>query len=140
MIRNLVIVAFAVILSVGLFPSPARADSGTQGVQFKVNQPVEIPGRVLDPGTYNIRLLRFGGQVAGIWNADGTKFYGAVETTPMFRMRGLGKVRVDLAKSGYDAPERVKDWFYPGSEYGYRLVYPSTKEMHLAQASTPKRG
>ncbi len=138
--RKMAVIAFAMVLSAGVFASPARADSSNQEVQFKVNQPVEIPGRVLDPGTYDIRLLGFGSHVAGVWSPGGSKFYGLVVTEPTLRMRRLGKARVDLiGKSGYAAPERIKDWFYPGDEYGNRLVYPS-KAMHLAQASTPKRG
>ena len=137
---KIAIISLAVVLSVGLFVSPARADSSNQEVQFKVNKPVEIPGRVLDPGTYDIRLLNFGSHIAGVWSPGGRKFYGLVETEPSLRMRRIGKVKVDLAKSGYAAPERIKDWFYPGDEYGNRLVYPSPKAMHLAQASTPNRG
>jgi hypothetical protein len=138
--RKIAIISLAVVLSAGLFVSPARADSSNQEVQVKVNKPVEIPGRVLDPGTYDIRLLSFGSHVVGVWSPGGRKFYGLVETEPTLRMRRLGKVRVDLAKSDYAAPEWIKDWFYPGDEYGNRLVYPSPKAMHLAQASTPKRG
>ncbi len=138
--REIAIISLAVVLSAGLFVSPARADSSNEEVHFKVNQPVEIPGRVLDPGTYDVRLLGFGSHVAGVWSPDGSRFYGLVETEPTLRMRRLGRVKVDLSKSGYAAPDRIKDWFYPGDEYGNRLVYPSPKAMHLAQASTPNRG
>jgi cell division septation protein DedD len=34
-----------------------------------------------------------------------------------------------------DAPEAIKEWFYPGDEYGEEFVYPKSRATELAKAT-----
>lgn len=132
MYRNFVIIVFSILLAGAVLAPNAFANTGNKQVLFTVRQPVEIPGTVLGPGQYDLQLLSFGGHVAGVWSANRQKFYGFIPTTPVSRMHGINKVRVELGRP-HDGIARVKEWFYPGDNYGYRLVYPSAQQKHLAR-------
>src|SRR5579864_1548065 len=116
MYRNLTIVAFSILLVGTVLAPNALASVGNKEVLFTLHQPVEIPGRVLNPGRYDLRLLQFGGNVAGVWSANGEKFYGMIPTTPVSRVGGITHPRMDIGH--YDGMARIKDWFYPGDDYG----------------------
>lgn len=48
-------------------------------------------------------------------------------------MHGINDVRLELGRP-HDGISRLKEWFYPGDNYGYRLVYPSAQQKkRLAQ-------
>lgn len=127
---------FAVALvGIVLVPS-ARADQDNKEVRFKVNGPVEVPGRVLNPGRYDLRLMGNGSTVAGLWNAKGNKFYGYFDTIPVTREH-RGHLRVELAGSGANAPKRLSQWFYPGDKTGNELIYSANKPVETASRTSP---
>lgn len=136
MYRKLAVMVLSILLLGAVLAPQARADEGNNEILFTVNQPVEIPGRVLGPGRYELKLLGFGDTVAGVWSAHGQQFYGLVSTTPVSRTHGISRLRIDLSKPHAGQLARIKDWYYPGDHYGYRLVYPAS-QTQPAQSSTP---
>ncbi|MGE5205748.1 MAG: hypothetical protein ACM3PW_09030 [Chlamydiota bacterium] len=135
MFRNLAIMAFGILLAGTVLAPQALANTGNKRMTLTINHPVEIPGCVLTPGRYDLQLMHFGGNVAGVWNASGNHFYGMIPTTPVSRVRGINHTRVDLSKP-QDGIARIKDFFYPGDDYGYRFVYPSSQKQ-LAKRTVP---
>ena len=134
MFRNLAIIAFSILLAGTVLAPNALANAGSKEVLLTIHHPIEIPGRVLQPGRYDVQLLHFGGSVAGVWSANRKKFYGLAPTTPVSRVRGINHPRVDVSR--YEGMARIKDWFYPGDDYGFRFVYPHTQKQ-LATVSHP---
>jgi len=131
--HKVLLIAAFLALGVALCVS-ASADNGRQELRFTISRPVEIPGRVLNPGTYEIEQLSFGEHVAVVLGAKGT-FYGAFETIPTFRYRHVGQAKLDLSAGRDYRPARIRDWFYSGDNYGHRLLYTSRKTVQLARSN-----
>jgi hypothetical protein len=137
--RRLLAVAFGFVLLGSVFAPRARADEDNKEVHFTVNTPVEIPGRVLGAGSYDLKLAGEGSTVAGLWNVQGTEFYGFFDTIPIDRTQ-RGNLRIDLSGSGKNAPKRFADWFYPGDKQGNELLYPAVKSVEVARGTTSNPG
>ncbi|HVO79730.1 MAG TPA: hypothetical protein VMT28_03305 [Terriglobales bacterium] len=125
-------VMFACLLLGALLVPRARADEDNQAVKFTTNGPIEVPGRVLAAGRYEIKLSASGSPVAGLWNARGTRFYGYFETIPIDRSHKISRSELDLSKTFANDPERLKDWFYPGDTTGHELLYPVSSRLSEA--------
>lgn len=133
--HRLLAIAFGFVLLGSVFAPCARADQDNKEVHFTINGPVEIPGEVLGAGSYELKLGGDGSTVAGLWNIQGTKFYGFFDTIPVDRTH-RGNVRIDFSGSGKNAPERLADWFYPGDRQGNELLYPTVRKLGAANRST----
>lgn len=126
--RNLLAVAVALVLAGALVPR-AKADADDKAIQFSVSGPVEVPGLVLEPGRYQINLMGDGSDVAEIWSADGSEFYGFFDTEPATRTHMPTEARIVLEGSGKKAPKRIEEWFYPGDDQGNKFLYPKKNAM-----------
>ena len=133
--RKLTTTMFAIALLGGLLVPGAVADQGDKAVLFSVNAPVEIPGRVLGPGRYELCLQDDGSPVAEIWSVDRPQFYGYFETVPVDRTHA-GRSRVVLAGSGKHAPKRIQAWFYTSDRSGNELVYPNKHNAQLVATTS----
>lgn len=122
---------FACLLLAATLTPQARADADNQEVRFTTAGPIEVPGRVLSPGTYDIELAGSGSPVAGLWSANGAHFYGFFQTLPVDRTHRISRSEVDLSKTFARNPERLKDWFYPGETTGHELLYPVSRKSNL---------
>ncbi len=131
--------AFTLALLGGLLAPRARADANNQEVLFRVDGPVELPGQVLGAGRYQVKLVPdTDQQVAGVWNANGTKCYGFFDIISVDRSPA-SNAKVVLSGSGKVAPKRVKDWFWTGDTIGHEFVYPvPTNNPQMAEMKTPQ--
>ncbi|HVB99740.1 MAG TPA: hypothetical protein VNJ12_10485 [Candidatus Dormibacteraeota bacterium] len=95
--------------------------------------PVEIPGRVLGPGTYIFRLVHpsYSPDAVQIIDRHTSQVEGLFLTLPAYRAKATGKTIVKLQRpnSGYAVPE-IKKWFYPGNNVGHTFIYsPAAREF-----------
>ncbi len=120
------------------FAPTARAGNWNEETKMVFSAPVEIPGRVLLPGTYTFQLL--GGSsnrnIVQIFNKNGTRLIETVMTIPAYRMRPTSRTVVTFAERPTDTPEAIRTWFYPGMNYGQRFLYPHTRsELAMKDSS-----
>jgi hypothetical protein len=117
--------------------SLARADEHDKLTIFTFSQPVELPGVTLPAGTYAFRLLdSFGDRnVVQVFNKDLTHLYATVLTIPDYQGQPSEKTVVRFSETPAGGPPALKEWFYPGDEYGQEFVYPKNRAMELAKAS-----
>jgi hypothetical protein len=115
------------------------ADEWDQQTTVTVKEPVEVPGQVLSPGTYTFRLLDSlsDRDIVQVFNKDQTKLYTTVIGIPTYRSVPAGHTVITLEERPAGTPEAIKDWFYPGSNYGIEFVYPKAP-MAIAQVMPPK--
>ena len=118
-------------------PPQARADEWNQKTIITFSAPVEIPGRVLDPGTYVFKLAdsMSDRNIVEVYNKDENHLYGIFLAIPDYRLRPAGKPIITFEERAAGAPEAVKAWFYPGDNYGHEFVYPKVKAMELAKVN-----
>jgi len=125
--------AFALIASL----PQAKADEWNQKTVFTFSGPVEIPGRVLEPGTYVFKLADSlaDRNIVEVFNKRENHLYGIFLAIPDYRMRPSGHPIITFEERATGAPQAVKAWFYPGDNYGHDFVYPKVKAEELAQAN-----
>jgi hypothetical protein len=113
------------------------ADEWNQRTNFTFNEPVEVPGHVLNPGTYVFKLANTQGDrdVVQIYTKNMKSMVGTFLTVPDYRLRTPSKTIMTFEERAAGSPEAVKAWFYPGDNYGHEFVYPKTEAMKLAKAN-----
>jgi hypothetical protein len=104
----------------------AQADEEDMKTIMTVNEPIQVPGKVLPAGTYVLKLLNPNDRtLVAIYNADETHLITTVQGIPDSRTGYSGKVlQVENQSEG---PEALKAWFYPGYSSGLQFVYPNQK-------------
>src|SRR5450432_1565784 len=107
----------------------ATADESDQRTIFTFSGPVEIPGQVLQAGTYVFKLAdsQSDRDIVQVLSKDEKHVYGTFLAIPDHRLRPAGKAIITFDESAGGSPEAVKAWFYPGDNYGDQFVYPKTK-------------
>lgn len=121
----------------GILAPCMKADEWDQKIIVTFNQPVEIPGQVLAPGTYVFKLAdsQSDRNIVQVFNKDETRLYGTFLDIPDYRLKPSGKPVITFEERSRNAPEAVKAWFYPGETYGHQFVYPKVKAVELAKAN-----
>jgi hypothetical protein len=122
------------VLGVG-FLQIAKSDESDKKTIVTINAPVEIPGRVLSPGTYVFKVLDSTGNrdVVQIFDKDKQHLIATVLAIPDYRLKPPDKPLIQFEERASDSPEAIKAWFYPGDQYGYEFVYPHTRAVELAK-------
>ena len=115
----------------GLIPL-ANADERDQKTTVTFNGPVEIPGQVLQTGTYVFKLVESQSpeEVVQVYSADEKHLYGSFLSIPEERLEPTDSAVVTLEERTAGAPEAVKTWFYPGEDIGHEFVYSQPKAAH----------
>jgi hypothetical protein len=124
----------------GTMMAPLRADEWDQKTIFTFSGPVEIPGQVLEAGTYVFKLADSAPDrnIVQVFNKAENHLYGTFLAIPDYRLQPADKAIVTFEERPAGSPEAIKAWFYPGENYGHDFVYPKPKATALAKAnSTP---
>jgi hypothetical protein len=127
---------FVCLGALGMMPQ-AKADEWNQKTVFTFGAPVEIPGQVLQPGTYVFKLADSTADrnIVEVYNKDENHLYGFFLAIPDYSLKPADKPIITFEERAAGAPEAVKAWFYPGENYGHDFVYPKVKAMELAKAN-----
>lgn len=117
--------------------STAKADEYNKLTIFTFSAPVELPGVVLPAGTYTFKLLDISGNrnVVQVFNKDMTKLYATILTISDYHMEPSDKTVIRFSESAAGGPPAVKEWFYPGDNFGQEFVYPKARAVALAKVS-----
>ncbi len=132
-----VLVPFGLAITMVAIAPPAKADEWNQKTIFTFSAPVEIPGQVLSPGTYEFKLADSlsDRNIVMVYSKDEKHFFGFFLAIPDYRLTPSSKPIITFEERAAGAPEAVKAWFYPGETYGHDFVYPKVKAMELAKAN-----
>jgi len=125
--RKLFAIAFCLVLLGGIAVPSAKADTGNEEMTFIVkNGPIELPGRVLQPGRYDMKFIDLEHHVVLVTKADGSAPIGFFDVVPISRARLKDNAQLQLSKSAKAAPDRLRDFFYPDLHTGYKFMYPNS--------------
>ena len=125
---------FAVFMIFSSIAVPARASEWDQGTKVIFSQAVEVPGTVLQPGTYWFVLANGDSNrdIVQIFSADRAKSYATLSTVPKERREITTETALTFAERPTDKPEAILTWFYPGNTTGHEFLYSRNEERELA--------
>jgi hypothetical protein len=103
----------------------AKADRWDKSTIVTLNESVEIPGQVLQPGTYVFKLLNSSSDrhIVQIWSGDETQVFATIMAVPIYRSQAPEKTILEFDERPYDSPQALRTWFYPGDSCGNEFVY-----------------
>jgi hypothetical protein len=117
------------LLGATFFVSKGRADVSDKKTIVTVNEPIQVPGKVLPAGTYVFKLLDSNDRtLVAIYDADEMHVITTIQGIPGFRTETPDKAILQLEERPSGQPEALKAWFYPGDNFGVEFVYSTQKE------------
>jgi hypothetical protein len=130
--------AAAALLTLSVTPALAQGQPLDSRTEFTFNQPVELPGVTLPPGTYVFRFVdaTTGRKVMQVQAKDASnKTYGMFLTISAQRPRPSDDAELRFLETPAGQPAAVKTWWYPGNTIGREFIYPKSQARRLAQAT-----
>jgi len=110
------------------FVPKVQADESDKKTIMTVNEPIQVPGKVLPAGTYVLRLLDSNDRtLVAIYNADGRHLITTVLGVPDYRRETTSEAILQLEDRPDGGPAALTAWFYPGDNFGVEFVYPTQK-------------
>lgn len=134
--RILLAIASIGLLGIALAPS-ARGDAWNKKTVLTINETIQVPHKVLPPGTYVMRLLDSPADrhVVQIFNADETEVLTTILAIPNWRLKPTGKTVYTFWEMPPGEPKALRAWFYPGDNFGQEFAYPKTTAVAIAAVS-----
>jgi len=132
------VVAMASVGLLGLsLSSSARADEWNKKTVMTVNEPIQVPNKVLPAGTYVIKLLDSPSDrhIVQIFNADETQLQTTILAIPNYRIQPTGKTVFSFWETPPGQPKALRAWFYPGDNFGQEFAYPKSAAVQIAAVS-----
>jgi len=130
--------AAAMLLTMSATPALAQGQPMDARTEFTFNQPVELPGVTLPPGTYIFRFVdgTTGRKVMQVQAKDASsKTYGLFLTINAQRPRPSDDAELRFLETPAGQPAAVKTWWYPGNTIGREFIYPKSQALRLAKAT-----
>ena len=124
LISSILLLSGAAVL-LGIMSPNAKANEWNKETIVTFDEPVEIPGHVLNPGTYDFKLedSLSDRSFVEIWCKDTDRLVAIVMTTPVERVEAAGKSNFTFEQRNAKSPKAIKDWYYPGDTTGMEFVY-----------------
>ena len=135
--NRLVILAACVGMTAIAFAPAARADEWNKRTIMTINEPIQVPNRVLPPGKYVVKLLDSPSDrhIVQIFNADETHLITTVLAMPNYRLEPTGKTTFTFWETPPGQAPALRAWFYPGDNYGQEFAYPKSVATQIAATS-----
>jgi len=132
-VTPLLLLTFVAVLPFGA----ARADESNKLTIFNFSAPVELPGLTLPAGSYTFKLMDNSSDrnIVQVFNKDMTKYYGTFLGISDYRPEPSEKTIIRFSESASGASNAIKEWFYPGDNFGVEFAYPRARARELAKAS-----
>lgn len=134
--RILILTTGAICLLIaGLLATPAaKADVWDHKTTITVNQPFEVPGKVLPAGKYVMRIVDIADnrRVLRIYTADEMDVLATFMGIPDFRLKPNKDSDITFYEAPRGEPLPLHAWFYDGYQYGLEFVYPPRRAVEIA--------
>ena len=115
----------------------AMADQWNKRTILTVGEPIQVPGKVLQPGKYVMKLMDSPSNrhIVQIFNEDESQLQTTVLAIPNYRLQPTGKTEFQWWETPAGQPRAMRAWFYPGDNFGQEFAYPKNEAVAIA-AST----
>jgi len=131
--RAVLTVLCGAALAAGVLGTSARADEWNQMTILTVKQPIQVTNTVLQPGQYVLKLLnsQSNRDVVEIFDHDQRHIINTIIAVPTMRLHPTGRTVFTFWETPPGTDRALRDWYYPGFEYGHEFPYPK----HLQQVA-----
>jgi hypothetical protein len=131
----MLVVLFVLALLVSAYIPLVHADEWDKTTKITFKEPVQVPGKVLSPGTYIFKLQDSASNrhIVQIFNEDHTQLVTTVLAIPNQRLEPAGKTILTYDERPADQPMALAAWFYPGDNFGQEFVYPKSEAEQLSR-------
>ena len=121
------------------FAPTARADEWDKQTILTFNEPVQIPGQVLQAGTYVFKLgdSQADRTIVQVFTQDLQHLLATINAIPDYRDEPADKTVVTLEERPAGSPEALHSWFYPGDTIGVEFVYPKSEAQVAGKSEQP---
>jgi hypothetical protein len=130
------------IASVGLLAGAAlvpgaRADEWNKKTILTINESIQVPNKVLPPGTYVMKLLDSPSNrhIVQIFDKNEQHLETTVLAIPNYRLEPTGKTQLQFWETPPGQPKALRAWFYPGDNFGQEFAYPKSEAMQIASVT-----
>jgi hypothetical protein len=115
----------------------AKADEWDKKTVMTVNEAIQLPNVVLQPGTYTFKLLNSESDrhIVQVFQADGIHIIATILAIPNYRLRPTGNSQFTFWEVPAGQPPALRAWFYPGDNYGQEFAYPKNMSMQIAASA-----
>lgn len=113
----------------------AVGDTWNKKTILTVNETIQVPGAVLPPGKYVIKLLDSlsDRHIVCITNESEDKVLTTILAIPNYRLQPTGETQFQWWETTAGSPRALRAWFYPGDNFGQEFAYPKQTSMKIAQ-------
>jgi len=121
------------LASFALAPS-AVADQWNKKTIITVGEPIRVPGKVLQPGKYVMKLMDSPSNrhIVQIFNEREDQLQTTVLAIPNYRLQPTGETEFQWWETPAGQPKALRAWFYPGDNFGQEFAYPKTEAVSIA--------
>jgi hypothetical protein len=129
--------AFAAASCLGLmtFVPSAVADQWNKRTILTVNESIQVPGAVLEPGKYVMKLMDSPSNrhIVQIFNEREDDLKATILAIPNYRLQPTGETEFGWWETPAGQPKAMRAWFYPGDNFGQEFAYPKNEAVAIAQ-------
>lgn len=135
-LKAITIASCLFLLAVAFLPS-SKADEWNKKTIITINEPLAIPGKVLQPGTYVMKLLDSPADrhIVQIFNQDESQIQATILAMPNYKLEPSDKTQFAFWEMPAGQPRALKAWFYPGDNFGQEFAYPKELATTIAQTN-----
>jgi hypothetical protein len=122
-------------LTVALAPA-VHADAWDKKTIATFSQSIEIPGKILAPGTYVFKLMDSPSDrhIVRIMNEREDQVVATVLAIPNYRLEPKSKTVFTFYEMPGGQPEVLREWFYPGDNFGQEFAYSKRRHAEILAA------
>jgi hypothetical protein len=123
-----------------LITRPVMADDWNKRIDFQFSAAVEVPGKVLAPGSYVFELVNSDSDrsIVQIYSKDSNGQQSPVtmiQAIPAYIANIQDEPVIRFEERPAGSPEAIHSWFYPGEHTGWEFVYPNKAALESATAT-----
>lgn len=124
------------VLGLAIVPN-ARADVWNKKTILTVNEPIQVPGKVLEPGTYVMKLMDSPSNrhIVQVFNEDESQILTTILALPNYRLQPTGDTKFTFWETVSGEPKPLRSWFYPGDNFGQEFAYPKDTATMIAKSA-----
>jgi len=134
--KRIVLALASIGLLAAVFAPRARADEWNKRTTLTVKEAIQVPGTVLPPGEYVVKLLESPSDrhIVQIFNAEENEVLTTILAIPNYRLKPTGDTVFTFWETPPGNPRALRAWFYPGDNFGQEFAYPKMKAAEIAAA------